>query len=72
MAIVDDLSQGSVATYGREGKTEVARSAEQIGEIQKMENRGNEAKNSLKTKENGFFNAANYAHFARKTAQIEH
>jgi len=35
-----------------------------------MQNSGNEAKKYLKTKENHFLNAANYARFARKLAQI--
>jgi hypothetical protein len=39
-------------------------------EIQKMKNSGNEAKKYLKTKEDHFFNAANYARFGRKLAQI--
>ena len=35
-----------------------------------MENSGNEAKKYLKTKENGFFNDANCARFARNFARI--
>jgi hypothetical protein len=48
------------------------RRGEQSREIQKMENSGNEAKKWLKTKENRFLYATNYARFARKLAQIEH
>jgi hypothetical protein len=40
------------------------------GELQKMKNRGNEAKKWMKTKDITFFNGANYAHFARNFAQI--
>jgi hypothetical protein len=72
MAIVDDLSQGRFGTHGREGKTGLARRREQSRVIQKMENSGNEAKKWLKTKENRFCNAANYACFACKLAQIAH
>jgi len=36
-----------------------------------MKNSGNEAKEYLKTKDIAFLNAANYARFARKLAQIE-
>jgi hypothetical protein len=39
-------------------------------EIQKMKNSGNEAKKYLKTKHITFLNAANYARFACKLAQI--
>jgi hypothetical protein len=42
----------------------------QCRELQKMENSGNEAKKSLKTKENLFLNGAKLAHFARNFAQI--
>jgi len=35
-----------------------------------MKNSGNEAKKYLKTKDITFLNAANYARFARKFAQI--
>jgi hypothetical protein len=38
--------------------------------IKKMENSGNEAKKSLKTKESRFLNAAQLARFARRIAQI--
>ena len=38
--------------------------------LQEMENRGNEAKNYLKTKEVTVFNAANSACFARRLARI--
>ena len=72
MAIVDNMSQGRAGTHGREGKTGLARRGEQSRELQKMENSGNEAKKWLKTKENRFLYAANYARFARKLAQIEH
>jgi hypothetical protein len=36
----------------------------------KMENRGNEAKKYLKTKENDFLNVAKYVRFALKLALI--
>jgi hypothetical protein len=72
MAIVDDLSQGRAGLHRREGKAGLARRKEQSRAIQKMENSGNEAKKWLKTKENRFCNAANYAGFACKLAQIEH
>jgi hypothetical protein len=39
-------------------------------ELQKMKNSGNEAKNYLKTKHITFFDAANYARFACKSARI--
>jgi hypothetical protein len=39
-------------------------------ELQKMKNSGNEAKKYLKTKDITILNAANYARFARKFAQI--
>jgi hypothetical protein len=39
-------------------------------ELQKMRNRGNEAKKSLKTKDITFFSGANRAHFGRNFAQI--
>ena len=39
-------------------------------ELQKMKNSGNEAKKYLKTKDITFLNAANYARFACKLAQI--
>ena len=39
-------------------------------EVEKMKNSGNEAKKCLKIKGITFFSAANYAHFARKLAQI--
>jgi hypothetical protein len=41
-------------------------------EIEKMKNSGNEAKEYLKTKDIAFLNAANYACFACKFAQIQH
>jgi hypothetical protein len=37
--------------------------------LQKMKNSGNEAKKYLKTKHITFLNAANYARFARQSAQ---
>jgi len=37
-----------------------------------MENSGNEATEWLKTKEITFFDAADYARFARKLVQTEH
>ena len=37
-----------------------------------MKNSGNEAKEYLKTKDIAFLNAANYACFACKFAQIQH
>jgi hypothetical protein len=37
---------------------------------EKIKNSGNEAKEYLKTKDITFLNAANYAHFVRKFAQI--
>jgi hypothetical protein len=39
-------------------------------ELQKMKNSGNEAKKYLKTKHITFFSDANYARFARNSAQI--
>jgi len=39
-------------------------------ELQKMENSGNEAKKWLKTNDITFFEAADYARFARKSALI--
>jgi hypothetical protein len=38
--------------------------------LRKMKNSGNEAKKYLKTKAVTFLNAANYARFARNSAQI--
>jgi hypothetical protein len=35
-----------------------------------MQNSGNEAKKYLKTKDINFFDAANYAHFARQLAAL--
>jgi hypothetical protein len=40
-------------------------------ELQKMKNGGNEAKKYLKKKNITFSDAADYARFARKSAQIE-
>jgi hypothetical protein len=54
------------------GKMGPERRREQSRELRKMENSGNEAKKWLKTKENLFLYAADYARFARKLAQIEH
>ena len=53
-------SKGRRQTPGERGR----------GEVKKMKNSGNEAKKWLKTKEVGYFDAANCARFERKLAPI--
>jgi hypothetical protein len=59
------MRRGTPPGTGQSGGTP---SREGMQEIQKMKNSGNEAKNYLKTKENGFLNDANCARFARNFA----
>jgi len=53
-------------------KAGVALARGESGELQKMKNSGNEAKEWLKTKDITFFDAANYACFACKLTPIGH
>jgi hypothetical protein len=54
------------------GKTGTVPARGESREVEKMKNRGNEAKEYLKTKDITFFNDANYARFARKLTPIAH
>ena len=69
----DTLSQAGAPVarvVSRVGGTGALPASGESREIQKMKNRGNEAKKWLKTKDITFLNAVNYAHFARKSALI--
>ena len=68
---VDNSSQASAGVLRRQKNAGVLRTRVGKGELQKMKNSGNEAKEYLKTKDITFLNAANYACFARKLAQIQ-
>jgi hypothetical protein len=70
--LVDILSWASPGNQpgARKGGNVPARGESR--KIEKMKNSGNEAKEYLKTKDITFLNAANYAHFACKFAQIQH
>jgi hypothetical protein len=52
------------------GKAKGSWRVEKTGSYKKLKNSGNEAKKYLKTKHITFLNAANYARFVRKLAQI--
>jgi hypothetical protein len=58
------------ASIGDRDRFEVAREREIQWTARKYENRGNEAKKCLKTKEVTSFNAANFAPFACKSTAI--
>jgi hypothetical protein len=59
------------ASVGECDRFEIARERVIQRTARKYENRGNEAKKCLKTKDITFFNAANSAHFARTLSAIE-
>jgi hypothetical protein len=59
-----ERNRGNAAGFEVDRLRETGRSA------RRYENRGNEAKEYLKTKDITFLNAANCARFARKSAQI--
>jgi hypothetical protein len=59
------------ASIGERDRLEIATEGVRQRTARKYENRGNEAKNCLKTKEITFFNAAHSAHFAHNLSAIE-
>jgi len=67
--IVDTLSRARAAARRGSEQSGSVPAAGGSGELQKTENRGNEAKKWLKTKDITFLICANDAHFARNFAQ---
>jgi hypothetical protein len=68
--VVDTLSQASAGARRGARESGTVPAMVECRELQKMKNSGNEAKKYLKTKHITFLNAANYARFACKLAQI--
>ena len=64
------MSQMGVRVASGQGRTEWSGRGRGTSALQKVKNSGNEAKESLKTKDITFLKGANFARFARKITLI--
>jgi hypothetical protein len=68
--VEDNVSQMEVRVASGQGRTEWCGPRGEGKALQKVKNSGNEAKESLKTKDITFLKGANFARFARKITLI--